>query len=319
MNSRADLLVQAGLQLRRMALQLRAEVDATKRGPLADTEILAALMTVEGKTVTELNEVPGRQVLAIGLSKWVDAGLPVVELGHKFASNLLVSAVSKDMLREVRRPWRAFMVNLPVNLIYMCGDQPVPIVKLLVFEIENRLGDWAFVAWDATYDQALWRFGRVAEQLMPVDSLNDEIIAGKDIFTDIDLRATTLIGRLIVTMCSAMSVPGMLKERNPIVHEQWRRAGGDPKKLVHRGSLRAPTYVLGKPVILDFQARIREYSLTGVHTSSKLEVQAWVRGHFKTQRHGAGNKLTKTIWLEPYLRGPDTAPLLVRSHVVKDE
>lgn len=301
------------MQLRALALKLRDS--EAQKGPLSDAEILAALMVCEGKDVVELNESPGQQVIAIGTSKWVDAGLPAVEIGHKFASNLLVSAVSEDQLRAVKRPWRSFLVHLPADMIYMSGlGEPVPIAKLLVFEIENRVGDWAFIAWDKSYDLALWRFGRSVEQLMPVDSLNDEVIVGKDVFTDLDLRATALIGRLIVTMCSAMSMPSLLRERNSRVHELWRRAGGDPAEVAQSGSLPMPTYTLGKPVVLDFKERVREYCLTGKH--SQVEVQAWVRGHFRTQRHGVKNNLTKTIWLEPYLRGPETAPLLLRHHVL---
>jgi hypothetical protein len=38
----------------------------------------------------------------------------------------------------------------------------------------------------------------------------------------------------------------------------------------------------------------------------ELEAQHVVRGHFKQQAHGAGLAQRKTLWIEPYWRGPDT-------------
>lgn len=42
--------------------------------------------------------------------------------------------------------------------------------------------------------------------------------------------------------------------------------------------------------------------------------QSCVRGHYKRQVIGVGRSGRKVIWIEPYWRGPEGAPLLVRPY-----
>lgn len=47
-----------------------------------------------------------------------------------------------------------------------------------------------------------------------------------------------------------------------------------------------------------------------VGTGRKLGLRVHVRGHFARQRHGPGRSLVKTIWRQPYWRGPVDAPIV---------
>jgi hypothetical protein len=41
-----------------------------------------------------------------------------------------------------------------------------------------------------------------------------------------------------------------------------------------------------------------------------LDHPVWVRGHWRLQPVGVGRQLRKTIWIRPYVKGPDVADSL---------
>ena len=51
---------------------------------------------------------------------------------------------------------------------------------------------------------------------------------------------------------------------------------------------------------------------------SAPSVQTLVRGHWKHQPHGKGRSERKYIFVEPYWRGPEDAPITVRPHALHD-
>lgn len=47
----------------------------------------------------------------------------------------------------------------------------------------------------------------------------------------------------------------------------------------------------------------------------KIDYQQLVRGHLKSQPYGPKHSLRKIIWIEPYWKGPEEAPIRVQQHV----
>jgi hypothetical protein len=80
-----------------------------------------------------------------------------------------------------------------------------------------------------------------------------------------------------------------------------------------RGEPTAWVYELRRPVILDCRERVREI-VTG--SRGPVTVQTFVRGHWKMQACGVGRLHRKHIHIEPYWRGPEEAPIVVRPHVI---
>ena len=80
-----------------------------------------------------------------------------------------------------------------------------------------------------------------------------------------------------------------------------KRRDGPPK---HR------TFMLGRPIDVDCRAAIREY-VEGRRRGAP-SVQTLVIGHHKRQVIGVGRTGRKLIWVQPYWRGPEDAPILVR-------
>ena len=79
-----------------------------------------------------------------------------------------------------------------------------------------------------------------------------------------------------------------------------------------RGEPQTWTFQLARDVKIDCRAAVRDY-VRGLAASSPV-VQSLVRGHWKRQPHGPGGTERKTIFIEPYWRGPEEAPIAVRAH-----
>ncbi|MGH9429190.1 MAG: hypothetical protein ACRD2L_23150, partial [Terriglobia bacterium] len=78
-------------------------------------------------------------------------------------------------------------------------------------------------------------------------------------------------------------------------------------------------FKLGGYIKVDFRDRVREFSSGKRRESHELEVRHMVAGHFKRQHYGLKNALVKTIWREPFWRGPEDAAVLVRTHVMEGD
>lgn len=297
--------------------------------PASDREIIA-LMQMRGIRV-EMSESPSQdekelQLVNLGATKWVSCGLQQIEMGHKFAAALLVSNVTKDLIENVKRPWPAFVIVVPNDLIFISNsrdnNKPVSISKILVFEVENKFGDWAYVAWGTTEAPMLWRFGVSTEFLLP-ETLDENrwgnaFIASEIALTDLDERNAALIGRLIVTTCVAMTMPDMVHPRNPKTHEAWKKAKGNVLNLSKSKEPQHQVYNLGKPIAVDFRDRVKAYS-RGDTTGKQLELRRMIIGHFKQQAYGKVWKDRKTLWIKPYWRGPEEAAISVSPHVIKED
>jgi hypothetical protein len=68
---------------------------------------------------------------------------------------------------------------------------------------------------------------------------------------------------------------------------------------------------VGHPVKHDFREHVRSFARG---ERDKLSVQSLISGHYKMQPYGPQRSLRKLIWLEPYWRGPEDAPIPIRPH-----
>lgn len=103
-----------------------------------------------------------------------------------------------------------------------------------------------------------------------------------------------------------------LTEHRP--SEEHRRAGTRTTKRNSLGEPVAWTYTLTRDVKVDCRQAVRDY-VEG-RRSSAPSVQCLVRGHWKRQAHGPARSLRKFIFVEPYWRGPEDAPIATRSHIL---
>lgn len=75
-------------------------------------------------------------------------------------------------------------------------------------------------------------------------------------------------------------------------------------------------FLLAKPVSIDLREHVAAAAAGRTHSAPK--VQFLVRGHWREQAHGPKLSLRKTLWIEPFWKGPEESRILLRSHAVKE-
>jgi len=260
------------------------------------------------------------QITVVGLTRWAESAFPQVQLTHKYAAALMASGTTEEVIARVQSPWSAFFIEVPDKLLSLYDNpsgQFVEIRRILVTRLQHKDGSlrWGYIGYTDT-PLSVWRFGVTTEDLLPAD-LGEGAFKGGEQFemTSQDERVLTLIGRLIINACLAMSDPSAVKKVGP-GHKAFAkatregRAGEEPA---------VRTFLLSKPVKLDCRPAIKEYVEAPAGSKRTLTVQSLVRGHFKGQWFGPGNGQYKVIWREPHYRGPLDAPIALRSHHLSDD
>jgi hypothetical protein len=259
--------------------------------------------------------LPHEQIMQMGAARWYDQGLPVVQMGHKYAAALMASSVSPESVTEgVESPWKAFLIEVPDKLVSILNpdtEAAENVTHVLVHRITKTNGDkvWNYMIFTEGI-VTLWKHGATTRDLVDEDleDQNDWASYSFGLETnDQDGRAALLISRLVIGVCLALSNPETPVKKLGKGHHQehQRRLSAEPL---------CRTFQIGAPLKLDCREAVRGY-LEGWR-GSKLSVQSLVRGHWKRQPYGPKASLRKWMWREPYWRGPEDAPILQRPHTL---
>lgn len=257
---------------------------------------------------------PEGQLQFVTMYRWAKEAYPQIELGHKFLAALLTTAVPKDLLDMVVPPWRCFCITLP-DMIQVfnpeCGADPVRRLYVLYEDDAPEGRHWSYWCLSANGITS-WRYGMTTQNLIP--QKGDEMWLDKDPLlleqTDLDERAYQLFGTLIINLCLAMTNAENVKKAGP-GHKVWDKAKSEGRRP---GEPTTRLFQVGSPVKHDFRACVADY-MAG--NGNKLTVQSRVCGHYKAQPFGPKLASRKVIWVQPYWRGPEDAPIIVRPHKVK--
>lgn len=235
------------------------------------------------------NEYPAAQI-CFQASEWGKCALPMIELSHTLGASLAATSVAREVASGLLPPWPTFSILCPTGSV--CKDE------LFIIVTRDR-GFWCFlVATDFISLGNLQELGEKIEDnenefhcsdLLPHQS---EDIAQRLII--VAQRIT--IGVILESINSGLGVHGS----KPQLASKVKR--GDPVSNVFK---------LARPVYIDVRDQIRNYVETG---RTPVSVQTLVRGHYKMQPHGDGRAQRKYIHVEPYWRGPEDAPIVVRPH-----
>jgi len=293
-------------------------------GPLCIGDIRILIDTIRDRgpdlngAIHVLCNVPDGQATLVGLARWAYYAYPEIQLSHTYAAALLATDASQAVLDLVEAPWPAFIIEVPRGLLTldMTGKEepirgyrpeagPSIITRILVMRIDHKRGrTWTYVAFTEDY-LTLFRFGVTTEELLP-PTLSKDVKDSEhfNVFSwtlsSQDERTAALIGRLIVNTCLAMSDPTRVKKVGKgHGHYEHNRRAKEPTTRV---------FQVGQPVKHDFREAVAAY-LHG--DREKLQVQSLVSGHWKPK---LGARLGYPVWIEPYWRGPEDAPILTRKH-----
>lgn len=232
---------------------------------------------------------------------WAESAFSTIELSHRLAASLMCTSVSAEAVSDVPLPWDCFCIAIPPGLLPATTWAPSHIIVRRVPDGVHTLEIGAGTL-TISGEKAISHYAR-HEPAFEIMSMPDSRKEEHSAYA----RLALLMGRLLVGVCIEMDTPS---GRQIIA-----RTPSTPR--MKRGEPRAWSYRLGRPVSLDVREGVRSY-LSG-DRSGPMSVQVLVCGHRKRQPHGPGGTLRKWIHIEPYWRGPEEAPILVRPHELKKE
>jgi hypothetical protein len=258
--------------------------------------------------------LPASQITILWLARWCEQGFPrIVWDNPKFPAMLMASKADPSVIEFARPPWKAFLVDLPKDILYTndVNNKNVALERVLIqimkYETEEK---WNFLIQGKEVE--IWRHGISIEQLVDLTDakFHQLFIQGLD---DRDKRTMVLIGRLIVGLCLTLSDPSRMRES--------KQTKSKKRTYINKKyALKMKNFVVGHPVIIDCRQDIKNNNLsTSDKKGSPATVRTLVRGHWKSQPHGPKNSFRKLIFREPYWRGPENSPIIKRDHIIKTE
>jgi hypothetical protein len=219
------------------------------------------------------------------LLSWLDSGFQLIRVGPKRAALFAATTISAEALAEFRWPWPAFVVetdDLQVEFnSYANGN--------VSMSVEPR-GYSHTITWSGPPEGML---------TCGFEDVGD---------ADAAARFFTIAIRIVLGACLSLSTP----EARHTAERRGRRERNQSAALKFLPGVR---YVLGNDVKVDLTSHIREYLERG---GSSPKVRTLVCGHHKWQAHGPQLTLRKYVWIQPYIRGPEGAPMTVRAHSIAD-
>ncbi len=220
---------------------------------------------------------------------WARCGFPRVVLGHRHGAALMATHTSPEALVDVRAPWDAFAIDVPADLVEWSSEAVPSGLKRIehVFVIVAPDGLLIMLYGDR---HAVW-------EMAACPSLRDAggafVGAGE---------AEEVLARLTVGVCLEMT------EHRA---SQAVALGPLPVRRSRRGEPETNTFRLTRDVQVDVREAVRAY-VRGRGQSPR--VQSLVRGHWKRQPCGESASQRAWIFVEPYWRGPEAAPIALRPH-----
>ncbi len=252
--------------------------------------------------------LPSDQITALGAARWVDQGAPSIVIGHKYAAALMATQLPPWALASFRLPWRSMVIELPDGMLPVMGERgELSLRRVMLQEIETAEGlTYQYVAHtdDTT---TIWAHGVAIGDLAAATAVDAGTWEGLELaapLEDQDKRTQAMLGRLMVNVALALTDPANVR-----AHASCGSVGS-----VGKGA-REPKFrqfKLIRDVKVDARQAIDDY-VKGRTKGGRgpLSVASLVRGHWKPK---LAERIGRPVWIEPYWRGPEDAPVAFRSH-----
>jgi len=237
--------------------------------------------------------------LAQFAAAWANDAFQVVVTTHTYAAALMCSDADGDAIRDLHMPWRAFMVKVPDGLL---RTGQVDWRRVLIYTTPAGAAMHVY-AQEGNVGLIVYAGSSIAKVLE--DSLDDDpTMAALD---QDQRRVLRLARRLVIGLLMAMTYTDNFR-RSPQRHggESQREPGSQPEHRI--------TFV-GKPLKIDCRGKVRSFldgTQRGGGKGRAPSVQVLVRGFFRRQVIGVGRSGRKVIWVEPFWRGAEGAPILTK-------
>lgn len=243
--------------------------------------------------------------------QWAELGFPRVQLPHRYAAMLMATSIAESEIPNVKVPWANFIIEMPEGLwpkVHL-GAVDLDTVRSVYVRTTNK---GVRLEWQGTWASFYDDFDNLSDALQSPTAFNKDIEALPEQQEVFD-RVKALTVRLILGISIAMTERALWTEQKT----RFDPSVGSPRKIREVGiEPVSRLYKIGRAVKLDLRQEIRSY-ITGERKGGPVTVRCLVAGHWKNQVHGKGHKLRKWMHIEPYWRGPEDAPVLVRPHVIR--
>lgn len=246
-------------------------------------------------------------------ARWYACAMPVVRVEAKMAAALIFTDLPPDVVdASIKLPWPCFKI-LPMDDC-LGGENPVRDISVHAWRRDEtsppRLRMTVYFKDHAT---CLTREVPSLSRLATLSEDEDEDDMAMIGMTKSDIRTMSLCGKLVIGTCLRMSDPESVRKRSPAAV----KASGYLGPARSSTSPTATEFVLTGTVKVDLRKELSDYA-SGRPGFRYKKVQWLVRGHWRNQAHGPGRSERKVIWIEPFFKGSENAPIAVKTHVLND-
>jgi len=241
---------------------------------------------------------------------WARCGFPQVTIGHKLAASFMATSIGAEAVSDVAFPWPSFALRVPGGLVQFKSVNGDPWEPEAIWVHPHDATNATTIAFRSGRESLIMRGALSVADLASHPNIESVDCRGDDMLGSLaehvtawNDRAILLLDRLLLGCCIELDQPvftDSIGKGRPAVK---RRKDTDPK---------AWTFTLGRTVQVDCREWVSSY--LNDRRGTTVSVQSLVRGHHKRQRCGPGGSARKWIHIEPYWRGPEDAPIAVRSH-----
>ena len=283
-------------------------------------------------------------------ARWHEHGRPCVRLDGKLAASQMASDVSVDMLDELNTleaPWPSFVIRLPQDIV-MRDERGRDYTAIGVhrFVIEAPEEDVVKKVNQSMVDsgapesvQTLMHRMQEATQaraeggplwglyLLTADGeggYQEEATLGQfmgkqdrmyfmhpeEEFAPEARRLIEVSARLAAGVCF-------------MIHDSKIRRVSEKKKDKNRWRLsklpETAEFIVGGDIRVSIDCREAVSDYVCGQRKAMPKVQWLVRGHWRWQPYGPKRSLLRRQFIEPYWKGPESAPILTRSHVLEND
>lgn len=250
-------------------------------------------------------------------AKWAVHAFQRITTSHTYGAALMCSDADAAVLSDIELQWNAFMVLLPNGLLgYEHNGSFFDYTRLLVASYDgsatlillnqgptpssHRIVGQISATLASLLDAEPAKFLHTTDDVALEDGLGAKIA-----------RVMTMAKRLVTGLLLALQHQNNFKVRQVPAREGHKNRG--EKEPAHR------IVFVGSPVKIDCRPAVKDFIAHGSpkRKGAPPSVQTLVRGHHKRQVVGVGRKGRKVIWIEPFWRGPEDAPILTRPKVIQ--
>lgn len=275
---------------------------------------LTALRNRE-RVITKLEDESWSQnIIRVFGMAWTRSGFPVVRCEDLFAGSCMATEIATEVRKHIQMPWEAFVVSVPPGVLFIGEDSGLP--DEVWYMLAMKYGNRYFLGLNGATGRRLFEHVTNIEDLCLPTTINTMLHFDGSVVPSEqrETKALELAGRLFLGICCAMTNSEWVQKTDKRAHANWE---ANANRVIHSPRPQPLGFRITAPVTVNVLPEIRRYQL-GSRTGRLITVRTIVAGHWRHQAHGPKHTLRKWLFIQPFCRGPEDAPLPIRPHIIKD-